>query len=212
MNKLIIASLFLCAFSAKATLPYETDVKKFLEQNNELAVTFQNEMGLLLQELSNSKNTEQFIKKTIESYCKEGLLFPTANILPDDLKILQRDLGLFMKDKLPDIPNNNENAIIKSWITSFYDEIARDNATLSIDNSFIQDSSYSALQATLFILKQPLLTENRNKAWATKVFAISYLRSFVDMDLRDTFQKRKEIIDAFGIKSHFNLYSENKNK
>jgi hypothetical protein len=200
MKKLIIASLFLCGL-ANAPLPYETEVKICLENNKELGTAFRNEMGYLLKKLHESKKSNNmFIKHAIELYCDKNLPFPTFYISKKDLPNVQKDVEKIMKRMYVSNPHRQA---INDWIASFYYENCRAN----IVNSFIGDTTYFALQATLFMLYNRPAREE--KQWASKVLAISYLRSFCNMDEEETKGQIQKIIRTFEItRQHINNIPE----
>jgi hypothetical protein len=102
-----------------------------------------------------------------------------------------------MEEKLPDVPNNNTNALIRRLVDSFYSHNQGENVV----DLFINDSRYLTLQATIFVLS--LVPEipniSDNTLWVTTIFAIAYLRSFLNLNGNITEKRINQIMDMFEI-------------
>ncbi len=204
MNKLIIASLFLYIFGAKAPLPFEDEVKACLDCNcgplgiieTELGQAFRNEMRYLLGKLKKNQDRQNdFIMEIITYYYQTGIIFPTIDINPNTLEIAKRGVKKTIEEIPEDKPGRNNNLKIKQWIELLYDIRERKN----IVDLFINDAQYFALQSTFFILESRMFKAEAKK-WASNIFAISYLRSFVDMSKEETEKQMHKIIEAFNLR------------
>jgi len=199
MNKLIMTLLVACTFVAKAPkedkLPYESRVKSALSYElKKFKPAFQEEMRSLLiqlKEKGNKDDRNNFIKEIITNYCNDEVIFPRKYIKINELNL--KDRARHYIDTIPiDGPDKETNQGLRDAISALYDK----NISTTC-KSFELDTNYFFLQATLLTLEQ--ISRCNQEKWASKMFAICYLRLFLDLDEKQTDQRICEIIETFDL-------------
>ena len=197
--------LLACTLAAKApVLDFDDQVKKRLDHNflgrveTETGKAFRNEMGFLLRQLIENKKTQNdFLLEKISFYCTQDLISATKNLPKKNLHFAERgaeDLIGKIKRTPEDKSGNDNNQAIIAWIQTFYNT---QNIT-DLPKLFLHDNNYFALQAAFALLDNGTLAIEKSQ-WAGKIFAISYFRSFYDLDKEATKKQIAEIILAFDI-------------